>query len=53
VVRDINVAKRDGRLTLQLETGGDDAALEVWEARERVRLLEQVLRLDADFRVVT
>jgi exopolyphosphatase/guanosine-5'-triphosphate,3'-diphosphate pyrophosphatase len=51
VVHDVAVAKRDGRLTLQLETRGDDAALEVWEARERVRLLEQMLRLDVDFRV--
>lgn len=51
VVRDVAVTKRDGRLTLQLDTRGDDAALEVWEARERARLLEQMLRLDVDFRV--
>jgi exopolyphosphatase/guanosine-5'-triphosphate,3'-diphosphate pyrophosphatase len=53
VVRDITAQRRDGRLVLQLETGGDDAALEVFEANERVRLLEQVIDLDVDFRVVT
>jgi exopolyphosphatase/guanosine-5'-triphosphate,3'-diphosphate pyrophosphatase len=53
VVRDVNVLKRDKRLTLQLETAGEDAALEVWDGRDRARLLEQVVGLDVDFRVVT
>jgi exopolyphosphatase/guanosine-5'-triphosphate,3'-diphosphate pyrophosphatase len=53
VVRDVKVARRDRKLVLQLTTGGEDAALEIWDARERVRLLEQMVGLDVDFRVVT
>jgi exopolyphosphatase/guanosine-5'-triphosphate,3'-diphosphate pyrophosphatase len=50
VVRDITVTRRNGRMVLQLTTTGD-AQLELWEARERVGLLEQVLGLDVEFRV--
>ena len=53
VVRDVSVLRRDGRLTLQLETAGDDAALEIWEARQRTKLLERVTGLDVEFRAVT
>lgn len=53
VVRDITVLRRDKKLILQLETGGEDAALEIWDARERARLLEQLVGLDVDFRIVT
>jgi len=50
VVRDIAVSRRADRLVLQLATSGD-AQLELWEARQRVDLLEQVLGLDVEFRV--
>jgi exopolyphosphatase/guanosine-5'-triphosphate,3'-diphosphate pyrophosphatase len=52
VVRTVTAARRNGRLILQLGTGGDDAELEIWEARRRVDLLEKLLGLDVDFRVV-
>ncbi|MGH7788657.1 MAG: HD domain-containing protein [Candidatus Binatia bacterium] len=51
VVRDITVTRRGGRLVLQLTTAGD-AQLELWEARQRVGLLQDVLGLDVEFRVV-
>lgn len=50
VVRDVAVIRRGERMTLQLTTAGD-AQLELWEARQRVGLLEDVLRLDVEFRV--
>jgi exopolyphosphatase/guanosine-5'-triphosphate,3'-diphosphate pyrophosphatase len=50
VVRDVTVARRSDRVILQLATTGD-AQLELWEARQRVRLLEEVLGLDVEFRV--
>jgi exopolyphosphatase/guanosine-5'-triphosphate,3'-diphosphate pyrophosphatase len=52
VVRDVRVRRRDKKLILQLDTAGEDAALEIWDARERARLLQQVLGLDVDFRLV-
>jgi exopolyphosphatase/guanosine-5'-triphosphate,3'-diphosphate pyrophosphatase len=53
VVRDVAAVRRSGRLVLQIDTGGQDAALEVWEARQRVGVLEEVLGLDVEFRVVS
>lgn len=50
VVRDMAVSRRGSKLTLQLSAAGD-AALEIWEARQRVGLLEELLGLDAEFRV--
>jgi exopolyphosphatase/guanosine-5'-triphosphate,3'-diphosphate pyrophosphatase len=52
VVHDVTVVRRGDRVTLQLVTGGDDAELEVWEARRRAELLEKLLGHDIDFRVV-
>jgi exopolyphosphatase/guanosine-5'-triphosphate,3'-diphosphate pyrophosphatase len=51
VVRDVTVARRADRVILQLTTTGD-AQLELWEARQRAGLLEEVLGLDVEFRVV-
>ena len=53
VIRDVVVARGNGRLTLQLRTRGADAALEVWDANQRARLIEHVLGLDVDFQVVS
>lgn len=52
-VRGVKAVLEDGHLTLELETGGQDAALEIWEARERVGLLEQLLGVDVQFRVTS
>ena len=52
VVRDVTAAQRGEHLTLQLHTEGDDAELEIWEARRRVGLLEEVLGVDIDFQVI-
>jgi exopolyphosphatase / guanosine-5'-triphosphate,3'-diphosphate pyrophosphatase len=52
VVHDVTVARRSDRVTLQLVTNGDDAELEVWEARRRAELLEKLLGQDIEFRVV-
>jgi exopolyphosphatase/guanosine-5'-triphosphate,3'-diphosphate pyrophosphatase len=53
VVRDVTLVRRPGRLTLQLDTGGQDAALELWEAEQRADLLAELLALDVDFRVIS
>ena len=52
VVRDVALVRRGDRLTLQLYTAGDDAELEIWEARRRAALLEEVLAVDVDFEVL-
>src|SRR5262249_53184814 len=52
VVRALTAARRNGRLVLQLATEGDDAELEIWEARRRADLLEKLLGVDVEFRVV-
>ncbi len=51
VVRDVTVARRGEKLVLQLRTDGDDAELEIWEARRRAELIEKLLRQEVDFRV--
>jgi hypothetical protein len=43
VVRDVVLLRRRGRRVLQLDTGGNEAALELWEARQRLAPLERVL----------
>ncbi|MFN7953297.1 MAG: Ppx/GppA phosphatase family protein [bacterium] len=53
VVRDVTVARRDRRVVLELTTGGDDAALEIGEARNRVALLEELLGEVVTFRVAS
>ncbi len=52
VVRDVALVRRGDRLTFQLYTGGDDAELEIWEARRRAALIEEVLGVDVDFEVM-
>jgi exopolyphosphatase / guanosine-5'-triphosphate,3'-diphosphate pyrophosphatase len=53
IVRDVTVTARGERLTLQLRTAGDPAELEVWEARRRAGLLQDLMGRDIDFRVVS
>jgi len=52
VVRDVVALRRGDRLLCQVETDGDDAELELWEARRRASLLGEVLGVDVDFQVV-
>jgi exopolyphosphatase/guanosine-5'-triphosphate,3'-diphosphate pyrophosphatase len=53
VVRDVTAVRHGDRLTLQLASEGDDAELEIWEARQRAGLLEEVLGCAVDFEVVS
>jgi exopolyphosphatase/guanosine-5'-triphosphate,3'-diphosphate pyrophosphatase len=50
VVRDVTVRRRGARLVLELRTDGDDAALELWDARERIALLRRLLGHDVTLR---
>ena len=52
VVHEVVAVRRGDRLVCQVETGGDDAELEIWEARRRAGLLAEVLGVDVDFQVV-
>ena len=53
VVRDVDVSRRAERLIIHLKTQGDDAELEIWEARSRAGLLGRVLGCDVDFKVAS
>lgn len=53
VVRDVTAVRHGSRLTLRLVSDGDDAELEIWEARRRAGLLEEVLGCAIDFEVVS
>lgn len=49
VVRKVTATRRGHRLILNLQTDGDDPELELWEARRRAALLEDMLGVDVDF----
>lgn len=51
VVRNVDASRRSERLVIQLRTDGEDAQLEIWEARSRAGLLGRVLGCEIDFRV--
>lgn len=53
VVRSLDLLGRGNELRLVLQTLGDDAALEVWEARRRLPLLEQLLEAQIELEVAT
>lgn len=53
VVRDIDVSRRGDRLLLRVHTDGEDAVLEINEARERAKLLERFLGLTLDFKTAS
>lgn len=52
VVRDVALLRRGDKLVVQLFTGADDAELEVWEARRRSAMLEELLDVHIDFQVL-
>ena len=49
VVRGVTATRRGNRMTLNLKTDGDNPELEIWEARRRVALLENILEISIDF----
>ena len=51
VVREVRVTRRGKRMVLHLKTERDDPELEIWEARRRAGLLEDMLGVDIDFHV--
>jgi exopolyphosphatase/guanosine-5'-triphosphate,3'-diphosphate pyrophosphatase len=52
VVRDIAVVRRDRSVLVQVYTANEDAELEIWEARRRSGLLEEILETTLDFQVI-
>jgi exopolyphosphatase/guanosine-5'-triphosphate,3'-diphosphate pyrophosphatase len=52
VVRTATLLPRGDRWIVQLDTAGEDAELEVWEARRRMALLEEVLDAHIEFQVL-
>lgn len=52
VVQDIVVRRDRGTVTFLLDTGENDAALEIWEAEQRSRPLRQVLGAEIRFEVM-
>ena len=51
-VSDLSVNRKSSRVVLNLRTGNADAALEIWEARQRSKPLEQLLGCEVEFKVV-
>jgi exopolyphosphatase/guanosine-5'-triphosphate,3'-diphosphate pyrophosphatase len=49
VVRDLRIARRNGRLTIRLDTAGRDAALELWGAERKSDLWEKCFDIDLEF----
>jgi exopolyphosphatase/guanosine-5'-triphosphate,3'-diphosphate pyrophosphatase len=52
VVRDLGVVRREGAIAVQLFTANEDAELEIWEARRRSGLLDEILECSTDFQVI-
>jgi exopolyphosphatase/guanosine-5'-triphosphate,3'-diphosphate pyrophosphatase len=53
VVRDVRIARRNGALQVRLETGGRDAALELWGAERKADLWEKCFGTDLEFGVAS
>ncbi len=51
VVSEITVERSRDRFTFWLDTGDNDAALEIWEAEQRSKALRQLLDGELEFRV--
>jgi exopolyphosphatase / guanosine-5'-triphosphate,3'-diphosphate pyrophosphatase len=49
VVRDLRIARRNGRLTVRLDTAGRDAALELWGAERKSDLWEKCFDIELEF----
>lgn len=51
IVQEVRINRRGKAVTAQLFTDGKDAALELWETRNRAGLLERVLGRPVEFRI--
>ena len=52
VVQAVSVVRRGARVVIQVQTAGDDAEYELWEAQRRAGLLEELLGATVEFEVV-
>jgi hypothetical protein len=50
-VRGVRLARKNGSLAVRLETGGRDAALELWGAERKADLWEKCFDVDLRFEV--
>ncbi len=53
VVQSVAVVRRGTRVVIQVQTAGDDAEYEIWEAQRRASLLEELLGVTVEFEAVT
>jgi exopolyphosphatase/guanosine-5'-triphosphate,3'-diphosphate pyrophosphatase len=51
LVRDLRLVQRNGRLRIELDTAGRDAALELWGAERKADLWEKCFDVDLEFEV--
>jgi exopolyphosphatase/guanosine-5'-triphosphate,3'-diphosphate pyrophosphatase len=51
VVRDVRVALKNGTMAIRLDTGGRDAALELWGAERKADLWEKCFAVDLRFEI--
>ena len=51
LVRDLRLLRRNGRLQIELDTAGRDAALELWGAERKADLWEKCFEVDLEFTV--
>jgi exopolyphosphatase/guanosine-5'-triphosphate,3'-diphosphate pyrophosphatase len=51
LVRDLRLQRRNGRLQIELDTAGRDAALELWGAERKADLWEKCFEVDLEFTV--
>jgi exopolyphosphatase/guanosine-5'-triphosphate,3'-diphosphate pyrophosphatase len=51
LVRDLRLLRRNGRLQIELDTAGRDAALELWGAERKADLWEKCFNVDLEFTV--
>jgi exopolyphosphatase / guanosine-5'-triphosphate,3'-diphosphate pyrophosphatase len=51
LVRDLRLVQRNGRLRVELDTAGRDAALELWGAERKADLWEKCFEVDLEFEV--
>ena len=51
LVRDLRLVQRNGRVRIELDTAGRDAALELWGAERKADLWEKCFEVDLEFAV--
>ncbi len=53
VVRNLAIHREDDNITIELQTDGEDAALEMWEAEQRAGPLAEELGVDVEFHLAS